>query len=132
MAIAPHQYAARRAIAQFAAGLRKFVDVGLVPDRWVGKVDEGHCFIGVRSRHIGPEENDRVQELVFNMNMPEEDLVWVGPEKAGLGYRGTTRFLASVCLAREIVPCLSSLLVVLLLIAPVPCWLRDIKFKTSC
>jgi exonuclease III len=74
-ATTPHQYAARRAAAKFAAGVRKFVDVGLFPGRWVGKVAEDHCFIGVRTRAINPDENTVVQELVYNMRLPEEDLV---------------------------------------------------------
>jgi hypothetical protein len=74
----PHQYAARRAVAQFEAGVRKFVDLGQVPDSWGGKVQEGHCFIGVRSRADPADENNMIKELVFNMRRMGGDVLGDG------------------------------------------------------
>ena len=74
-ATTPAQYATRRAVAQLVSGVKRFVDLGLVPAGWVGKVSQGHCFVGVRSRADPANENGFVHELISNMRILEGDVV---------------------------------------------------------
>ena len=66
-AASPQQFASSRAVARVEVGVLKLVDLGLVPASWVGKVSEGHCFVGVRAFADPANENGLSYELVNNM-----------------------------------------------------------------
>lgn len=71
----PHVAATRRAVARLVDGVRDFVDLGRVPDAWVGKVQADHAFIGVRSVADPANSELRMHALVHNMNIPADMLM---------------------------------------------------------